>query len=83
MFSSLSEDTQSFLGIHAPDLGLGDLDESVLGTSADISGSSLMMHMGSYKGERRLPVFSNLRDENPDSADGQTGEGGGKIELCS
>ncbi len=50
IFGSL-EDRHSFLR-------LGDLDESILGTSADISGSSLMAHMGK---ERRLPVFSNFQ----------------------
>jgi hypothetical protein len=50
IFGSL-EDRHSFLR-------LGNLDESILGTSADISGSSLMAHMGK---ERRLPVFSNFQ----------------------
>jgi hypothetical protein len=64
IFGSL-EDRHSFLRINTTELGLGDLDESILGTSADISGSSLMAHMGNK--ERRLPVFSNFsgEDENP------------------
>lgn len=60
IFGSL-EDRKSFLS------GLGNptelsLDEGILGTSADISGSSLMAHMGSK--DRRLPVFSRIRPED-------------------
>ena len=65
IFGSL-EDRHSFLRINTTELGLGDLDESILGTSADISGSSLMAHMGSK--ERRLPVFSNLRGDDENAA---------------
>ena len=50
------------------DLDLG-LDESILGTSADISGSSLMSHMGNK--DRRLPIFSKLR--GPEVEDGGAG----------
>ena len=55
------------------DLDLG-LDESILGTSADISGSSLMSYMGNK--DRRLPIFSKLR--GPEVEDGGAGGAGGE-----
>lgn len=71
IFGSL-EDRHSFLRINTTELGLGDLDESILGTSADISGSSLMAHMGST--ERRLPVFSNLRGDGEKTVDDEANQ---------